>query len=330
MKLFDQLKQTLEHRLGLNPRRAGYGSIDVSRPNMGFVEGTQPRFSQETAGLLRHRLQAVALILSILLGIAFIGNLFSEYAPLVLLRVAIVLFFIVIFVLLQSARDFSLIQLRWFEAGLFGAVVVQFVLMMWTRMVFFASINDPLSIVAAEYAYFSTWAFLILTYGILMPNTWQRAMAVLLPSAFLPLGLILWLRSSNAAIEAALDADKMNTPVILPFLAVLVAVFGTYIINSIRREAFKARQLGQYVLKNKLGIGGMGEVYRAEHQLLKRPVRGQTHPAGQGRRCRGPYRASSARCRPPPNLPTGTASKYTITATPTTARSTTPWNCCPA
>ena len=69
-------------------------------------------------------------------------------------------------------------------------------LMMWTRLVVFAGINDQLSVVAAEYAYFATWAFLILTYGILMPNTWQRALAVLLPSAFLPFGLILWLRSA--------------------------------------------------------------------------------------------------------------------------------------
>jgi serine/threonine-protein kinase len=154
---------------------------------------------------------------------------------------------------------------------LFGAVIVQYVLMMWTRMVVFAGIEAPLSVVAAEYAYFSIWAFLILTYGILMPNTWQRALAVLLPAAFVPCGLILWLRSANPAVDAALAADKMNTPVVLPFVAVLVAVFGTYITNSIRREAFKARQLGQYVLKTKLGAGGMGEVYRAEHQLLKRP-----------------------------------------------------------
>ncbi len=270
MNLFDQFKHTVEHGFKSAPR-AGQGSVDVSRPKMGFVEGTRPHFTQETAGLLRRRLQAVALILAILLGVAFIGNLFSEYAPLTLLRVAIVLLFVGIFILLQSAREFSLAQLRWVEAGLFGAVLVQYALMMWTRMVVFASINDPLSVVAAEYAYFSTWAFLILTYGILMPNTWQRALAVLLPAAFLPFGLILWLRSSNPAIQSALAADKMNTPVILPFLAVLVAVFGTYIIHSIRHEAFKARQLGQYVLKTKLGAGGMGEVYRAEHQLLKRP-----------------------------------------------------------
>jgi eukaryotic-like serine/threonine-protein kinase len=271
MNLIEQFKHIIERRFGSTPRRAGQKSMDVSRPNMGFIEGTRPRFSQETAGLLRHRLQAVALILSIILAIVFIGNLFSEYAPLVVVRAVILFIFIGGFVALQSKRDFSLAGLRWIEAALFGAIAVQFVLMMRTRMVYFAHMEEAVSVVAAEYAYFAAWSFLILTYGILMPNTWQRALAVLLPSAFLPLVLILWLRFRNPAIHYALDADQMNTPVLLPFMAVLVAVFGTYIINSIRREAFKARQLGQYVLKNKLGIGGMGEVYRAEHQLLKRP-----------------------------------------------------------
>ena len=74
------------------------------------------------------------------------------------------------------------------------------------------------------------------------------------------------------------------------------AVFNSARINAYRREAASARKVGNYLLVQRLGGGGMGEVYLAEHQLLKRPcaiklIRPER--AGDATFARG----SSARCR---------------------------------
>jgi eukaryotic-like serine/threonine-protein kinase len=238
---------------------------------MAFVAGARPQFSDETAALLRSRLQAATLVLSILLAAAFVENLFAAYAPLIVIRALIVVAFVASHLLLRGSRSFSLFQLRCFEAGLFIALIVQMLMMMGARLAAFAKAGDAVSLVAAEHAYFAGWAILIFTYGILMPNTWRRALAILLPTACLPYALIFGLRWQVPAMEGLLQGDKFGIAVPIPLIAVLIAVFSSHVITAIRREAFKSKQLGQYVLKTKIGSGGMGEVYQAEHQLLKRP-----------------------------------------------------------
>ena len=51
----------------------------------------------------------------------------------------------------------------------------------------------------------------------------------------------------------------------------VLATYTSYVLNSLRQEVHEAKRYGQYQLVSKLGSGGMGDVFLAEHVLLKRP-----------------------------------------------------------
>ncbi len=112
---------------------------------------------------------------------------------------------------------------------------------------------------------------MIIAYGTLIPNTWRRASAVVGMMALIPFSLTI-----VAAISHGMLSRQIVNSLLLPVattlsVGVALAVYGSHKIAVLRQESFAARRFGQYHLLDLLGTGGMGDVYLAEHALLRRP-----------------------------------------------------------
>jgi len=255
---------------------SGSQSSERTVAHVKLVEGPGSELTRETRVILRSRLRAAAFVLAlgfaVFLAWRLIGPTFNLY-PLPIDHT----FFgqlAVFLVLLTSAMplcrrcDYGNWTLRLEELLIFGSPAVFFFVMQMTMMRECAVKDNMLPRPDAP------WLLLMFTYGMFIPNTWRRAAVVIGAMALCPILLtgVLWYTDQICAELIEADLWSMITMGLIMVVGGVAAVMGVHTINELRIEAYQAKQLGQYRLGKQLGAGGMGEVYLAEHQLMKRPV----------------------------------------------------------
>jgi serine/threonine-protein kinase len=243
----------------------------VCCPKPEIVAGSGPHLTTETQALLRLRLRAAAFMLLIGFG-AFlvrhvVGGLTGEPVSPALLGVHVLVVLVLSFCTgpLWWHSDLSIKKLRIAELVIFGSPAA-FFLMLQHR----ATLEDGGGGVVMPPP-LPFWLLLIFTYGMFIPNTWRRAALVIGAMAVAPILLLAGMMLAYPQVAGAMTAVGIMQNVLVLLIAAVASVVGTHLINTLRREAFEARQLGQYRLMKPLGAGAMGEVYLAEHLMLKRP-----------------------------------------------------------
>ncbi|WP_298866038.1 serine/threonine-protein kinase [uncultured Gimesia sp.] len=246
-------------------------------PHAGVVTRGSGMFQEQGRVLLLNRLRMASLILAFATGAFLIRGLLLQKFHAVhdqeLLIFDAVLTGILFAVsgLLWLNPCLCLWRLRICEAITFGAPATFFIWMQFSELC--ACDPEVLSKVAFAFPLKTVipWMILIYTYGFFIPNSLRGVMAAVSLMVISPVVGAVMTGMKVVDVSDVLYSGGLSEMVILLLISATTAVYGSYRVGSLRREAFDAKGVGMYTLRQQIGSGGMGEVYLAEHRLLKRP-----------------------------------------------------------
>jgi serine/threonine-protein kinase len=263
----------------VRPARGPWADSFAPRRLIGYGDGAWS--DAEARDLLHRRLRLATLVLTAGFLSFYLVNAYAPSVPtgIFTTHAAVVLALAGVSAALFTRWRPTIRRLRIVEVAVFGLIGVYFSVGLYVGMQIRLGEGERGAWQAADVfkSVLACMLAVIYTYAILIPNRAGRAAAVVVPLVLgvLAVPFLLWLNSREVrgtfGEHRALTFENLGEHAMLLALGAATAIFGAHTIHHYRSQARDERELNGYRLKRKLGSGGMGVVYLAEHGLLKRP-----------------------------------------------------------
>ncbi len=222
--------------------------------------GGNHRLTEETDVLRQTRLRAAGIFILVALAAGLARDWLVGDTAVWPLQVA-VMFALAGSVLVLS--EWGSVAGRWlriFEYVIFGLTACVFAVRQYhTTVVVIGHAGIEAVPLAAKDALLRS-VLLMVSYGMLIPNTWRQAARVVLAIGVVPVVTEALLLVAHPEVRRAVGTgatfDRISGNVLFLATGAGLAVYGPYVFQTLRRTAFEARRLNQYRLVRRLALAG--------------------------------------------------------------------------
>ena len=163
--------------------------------------------------------------------------------------------------LLWATRNRSISPTRLHTLGLLYEITICFIIALVTFWAYYREYRIIPNL---------TWVpAIVILFPLILPGPPRRMLGAAVVAGVMPLLALLILELSG---KVSTDRGGYLEAAVASTFAVAFAYMGARVVYGLGREVAAARELGSYRLEERLGQGGMGEVWRARHRMLARPA----------------------------------------------------------